>query len=56
MVIDARKRAVEKLAYIFYLKRKQRNQFGNSLMDYMRAEHVVDYLKKRIGLFERIMK
>ncbi len=56
MVIDARQRALEKLSYIFYLKRIQRRQQGYSQQDWKRAEKLLDYLTHRTGLFERIMK
>lgn len=56
MIIDAKKRALEKLAFLFYLKRVQRNQNGNANSDWQRAIKILDYLTHRTGLFERIMK
>ena len=56
MVIGLKIRALNKLAYLFYLKRIKRNKKGNSLTDWQKANAFLDFCKNRPNLIKRIMK
>lgn len=56
MVIGLKLRALNKLAYLIYLKRVKRNLQGNPITDWRKAEQIFRFCSKRPDLIWRIMK